>query len=114
MPNQPIPRDRKNTPVVTSEDTRNFAMGHSSAPMKAGKGYPVRGVLQHLSALPRGVCDLPNPPDSLLCQGRANGGQPPNRKQSCTASALLSVVTEAVSRLSAARFANFAIQGQSE
>ena len=74
----------------------------------------MRGSLQHLSALPHGMCDLPNPLDSFLCQGCANGSQPTDREQSSTASALLSQVAEAVSQLSAARFANLAIQRQSE
>ena len=114
MSGQLVLRDREYTPRITSEDTRNFKASHSSAPMKAGKGHPMRGVLQHVSALPRGMGDFPNPVDSFLGQGRANGGQPPDRKQSSTAPALLSVVAEAVSRLSASRFANFAIQRQSE
>jgi hypothetical protein len=63
MPYQLILTDRENTSRIASEEARNFAARHSSAPMKAGKEYPVGGVLQHLGALPRGACDLPNPPD---------------------------------------------------
>jgi hypothetical protein len=60
------------------------------------------------------MCNFPNRLDSFLGQGRANGSQPPDRKQSSAATALFSQVAEAVARLSATRFANLAIQRQSE
>ena len=42
VPYELFPSYRENAEVVAAENTRNFALGHSSAPMKAGKRHPVR------------------------------------------------------------------------
>ena len=99
MPNQLVATDREDTQRITPEHTGNFATGHSNAPMEAGKRHPMRVLFQHSSALPSGFGDLPNPADSLLGQGCANGSKLPDREQFCTTSGLLSVVAKTVSWL---------------
>src|ERR1700758_2192793 len=74
----------------------------------------MRGIFQHLGALPRGLRNLPNPVDRFLSQLCADRRQPARGKQTCTASALLSVVADAVASLTATRLVNFAIQRQGE
>jgi hypothetical protein len=114
VPYELVASDRENAEVVAAENAGNFAPSHASTPVKAWDGHAMSGEFQHLGASSRAMRNLANPTDRFLGQLRADGRQPADSKQSCAASGLLSVVTNAVAYLTASLLPNFAIQRQGE